>query len=193
MYHPMPKCVGPAVTVTAPTGDALMVRKAMEIAQPGDVIVIDGRGAISRSLWGGNRSLFAVQRGLAGVIVDGATRDIEETRSVHLPLFARALCPMASDSGPLGEVNYPIACGGVVVSPEDIIVADGEGIVVIPRADADDVYAAWRKVVTREEATRSLAAAGRQAKPAESISSSSRAGATSFRKRCRCRGGPWRC
>ena len=167
MYHPMPRCVGPAVTVKAPTGDALMVRKAMELAQPGDVIVIDGRGSISRSLWGGNRSLFAVRRGVAGVIVDGAARDIEETRSVQLPLFARAACPMASDNGPFGEVNFPIACGGVVVNPGDIIVADEEGIVVVPRADADDVYNAWRKGLAREETMRSLAASGRQVKPDE--------------------------
>jgi len=163
MYRPMPKCVGPAITVKVPTGDALMVRKAMDLAQRGDVIVIDGRGTISRSLWGGNRSAFVAQKGVAGVIIDGGTRDIDETRAVKLPLFARAVCPMASASSGPGEVNFPVACGGVVVNPGDIVVADEEGIVVIPRADAEDVYQAWRKIVDREKAWRAAAAGGQQA------------------------------
>jgi regulator of RNase E activity RraA len=139
-----------------------MVRKAMTVAQPGDVIVIDGRGATSRSLWGGNRSTFVAARQIAGVIVDGATRDIDETRDAGLPIFARAVCPMASASVGPGELNYPIACGGVVVQPGDIIVADAEGIVVIPRDDAADVYAAWRKIVDREQQWHASSAAGQQ-------------------------------
>ena len=108
---------------------------------------MDGRGAVSASLWGGNRSLFAAQKKLAGVVVDGGMRDVAETRELDLPVFARAICPMAGASAGPGEVNFPVACGGVVVSPGDLIVADAEGIVVIPRADAEDVYAAWRKIV----------------------------------------------
>src|SRR5215212_665273 len=160
MYSPMPRCVGTAITVKAPTGDSLMVRKAMMVAQPGDVIVIDGRGTISRSLWGGNRSTTVAARGIAGVIIDGGTRDIDETQAVGLPLFARAISPMASASSGPGELNFPIACGGVVVNPGDIVVGDAEGIVVIPREDAEDVYAAWRKIVEREQDWSARAARG---------------------------------
>jgi 4-hydroxy-4-methyl-2-oxoglutarate aldolase len=163
MYLPVRRCVGPAITVKAPTGDSLMVRKAMMVAQPGDVIVIDGRATISRSLWGGNRSTSVAARGIAGVIVDGGTRDIDETEAVGLPLFARAVCPMASASVGPGELNFPIACGGVVVNPGDIIVADAEGIVVIPRPDARDVYAAWRLIVDREKEWSRRAATGQSA------------------------------
>jgi len=163
IYRPMPRCVGPAITVKAPTGDSLMIRKAMGLAQPGDVIVIDGRGTISRSLWGGNRSTFVAQKGVAGVIIDGGTRDVDETRGVKLPLFARAVCPMASASSGPGEVNFPIACGGVVVNPGDLVVASEEGIVVIPRADAEDVYKAWRKTLDNEKEMSAGAAAGKQA------------------------------
>jgi RraA family protein len=162
IYRPMARCVGPAITVKAPTGDSLMIRKAMSIAQEGDVIVIDGRGTISRSLWGGNRSTFVAQKGVAGVVIDGATRDIGETREVNLPLFARAVCPMASASSGPGEINFPISCGGVAVHPGDIIVASEEGIVVIPRDDAEDVYAAWRVILDREKEMHAGAAAGRQ-------------------------------
>jgi|SoiMethySBSTD1v2_1073268.scaffolds.fasta_scaffold796212_1 4-hydroxy-4-methyl-2-oxoglutarate aldolase len=163
VYAPMQRLVGPAITVKAPTGDALMVRKAMSVAQPGDVIVIDGRGTISRSLWGGNRSTTATARSIAGVIIDGGTRDIDETQAAGLPLFARAICPMASASAGPGELNYPIACGGVVVNPGDIIVADAEGIVVIPRLDAEDVYADWCKIVEREKQWSATARTGGQA------------------------------
>ena len=163
MYLPVRRCVGPAITVKAPTGDSLMVRKAMMVAQPGDVLVIDGRGTISRSLWGGNRSTTVAARGIAGVVIDGGTRDIDETEAVGLPLFARAVCPMASASVGPGELNFPIACGGVVVNPGDIIVADAEGIVVIPRQDAEDVYAAWRVIVDREIEWSRRAATGQSA------------------------------
>lgn len=162
MYRPMARCVGTAITVKAPTGDSLMVRKAMSVAQEGDVIVIDGRGAISRSLWGGNRSTLVASKGVAGVIIDGGTRDIDETRGVGLPVFARAVCPMASASAGPGELNFPISCGGVVVNPGDIVVADEEGIAVIPRDDAEDVYLAWQKIVEREKQWSASAASGRQ-------------------------------
>lgn len=162
-YRPMRRCVGPAFTVKAPTGDSLMIRKAMALAQPGDVIVIDGRGTISRSLWGGNRSTFVAQKGVAGVIIDGGTRDIAETQALNLPLFARAICPMASASSGPGEVNFPVSCGGVVVHPGDIIVATEEGIAVIPRADIESVYEAWRKIVEREKVWSAGAASGKQA------------------------------
>lgn len=160
MYAPMKRMVGTAITVKVPTGDALMVRKAMAVAQPGDVIVIDGRGTISRSLWGGNRSTTVAARGIAGVIIDGGTRDTDETAAVDLPLFARAIAPMGSGSAGPGELNFPIACGGVVVCPGDIVVGDAQGIVVIPRADAESVYAAWCKIVEREQDWSSRAATG---------------------------------
>ena len=149
-YTPIPKCVGPAITVKVQPGDALMVQKAVSIAEPGDVIVIDGRGLISRSVWGGVRSAFAAYKGIAGVIIDGATRDVDETKAAGLPIFARAITTMGSVWSSTGEINYPVACGGVVVNPGDIVVADDRGIVVIPRQDAEDVYNAWRKIVDYE-------------------------------------------
>src|SRR4051812_37136307 len=160
MYSPMQRMVGTAITVKVPTGDALMVRKAMSVAQHGDVIVIDGRATISRSIWGGNRSTTVAARGIAGVVIDGGTRDIDETAGVKLPLFARAVAPMASASAGPGELNFPIAVGGVVVCPGDIIVGDSEGVAVIPRADAEEVYAAWHKIMERERAWSSQAARG---------------------------------
>jgi len=161
-YRPIKRCVGPALTVKVPAGGSGLIVKAIDIARPGDVIVIDGGEVVNASLWGGKRSAFAVDKRVAGVIVDGGMRDIAESRELDLPLFARAVCPMAGGSSGGGEVNYPVACGGVVVVPGDIIVADDEGIVVVPRADARDVYDAWRKVFARESATRTDPASWRQ-------------------------------
>jgi regulator of RNase E activity RraA len=162
MYRPIPKLVGTAITVRVQPGDSLMVAKALAIAQPGDVIVIDGRGVVSRSLWGGNRSLFAASRGIAGAIIDGATRDTDESQSAGLPVFARAICPMGSTAKGPGELNFPIACGGIAVHPGDVVVGDAEGIVVIPWQDAEDVYSAWRRVMEYEQAAQADNAAGRQ-------------------------------
>jgi regulator of RNase E activity RraA len=106
--------------------------------------------------------VYAAHKQVAGVVIDGAMRDVAESRDVHLPVFARAVCPTAGTPLGVGEVNYPVACAGVVVNPGDIIVADAEGIVVIPRADAEDIYTAWRKIVDREKAWRADSASGRQ-------------------------------
>jgi regulator of RNase E activity RraA len=162
IYLPIPKLVGTAITVRAQPGDSLMVAKALAIAQPGDVIVIDGRGVVSRSLWGGQRSQFAAARRIRGAIIDGATRDTDESQAAGVPVFARAICPMGSTAKGPGELNFPIACGGVAVHPGDIVVADAEGIVVIPWRDAEDVYSAWRRVLDYEEAAQADSAAGRQ-------------------------------
>lgn len=162
IYLPIPKLVGTAITVRAQPGNSLMVAKALAIAQPGDVIVIDGRGVASRSLWGGQRSQFAASRGICGAIIDGATRDTDESQAAGVPVFARAICPMGSTAKGPGELNFPIACGGVPVHPGDIVVANSEGIVVIPWQDAEDVYSAWCKVLEYEEVAQADAAAGRQ-------------------------------
>ncbi|HEX3244618.1 MAG TPA: RraA family protein [Chloroflexota bacterium] len=151
VYTPVNRLVGTAVTVKAPTGDSLMVRKALEIAHRGDVIVVDARGDTTRALWGGNRSLLASSKGVLGLVIDGAVRDVEEARLAKFPIFARAVQPMASASVGPGEVNFPIACGGVVVNPGDIIVADEEGIAVISPADAEVVLAQIEKVTERDE------------------------------------------
>lgn len=160
IFTPIARVVGPAITVKVPTGDSLMLRKALELAQAGDVIVVDGRGDTTRALWGGNRSLLAVSKGVAGLIVDGAVRDAEEAQDAGFPVFARALQPMASSSIGPGEVNFPIACGGVVVNPGDIIVADAEGIAVIPPADAESILATLDGINAKDAAWQAAIADG---------------------------------
>jgi regulator of RNase E activity RraA len=132
------RIAGPAFTVRTPRHDNLMLHAAIYRAEPGDVIVVEA-GDDAMAVAGGNVCAIAQKRGVAGFIVDGVIRDIGESRANGFPLFARGRSPIpAAKEGP-GEINHPIRCGGVVVHPGDLVVADDEGIVVIPLAKAEEV------------------------------------------------------
>ena len=143
------RLVGPACTVKVYPGDNLMVHKVLDIAQPGDVVVIDARGSTTNAVLGDTVSMKAMHRGIAGFIVDGYVRDLAAVRELDYPVYARGDMPV----GPLhrgpGEVNYPVCCGGVVVSPGDVLIADAGGIVVLPRACIEDLCAELRQYKER--------------------------------------------
>lgn len=124
--------IGPAITVRVRPGDNLMVHKAIDIAQPGDVIVIDTGDCSTNAVWGELITRAAIKKGIAGAVIDGAIRDVKEIRELGFPLFAKYVVPSGCDKEGPGEINEPINCGGVVVCPGDIIVGDENGIVVIP-------------------------------------------------------------
>lgn len=142
---------GPAITVRAPPGDVLMVFKALDIAQPGDVLVIESHGYPAVSQWGDLTSMIGQGRGLAGVVTDGALRDIGGILKVGFPVFARhCFVPLGSLSDGPGEVNAPVAVGGVPVMPGDIVVGDHNGVVVVPRIEAENVLVRARAVAEHE-------------------------------------------
>jgi RraA family protein len=130
---------GPACTVKVFPGDNLMVHKSLDVAKPGDIVVIDAHGSTMNAVMGDLVSTKAKHRGIAGFIVDGFIRDLPDILELDFPIFARG----TTSIGPLhrgpGEINYPICCGGIVVNPGDVIVADGAGIVVIPQEIASDL------------------------------------------------------
>lgn len=130
-----PLC-GPAFTVKAPTADNLLFHKALELAQPGDIIVVDVQGDLVNSLTGEIMMREALKKGIGGVIVDGAVRDSDALRQMDMPIYAAGITPKGPYKNGPGEINVPISCGGVVVNPGDIIVGDGDGIVIIPPKDA---------------------------------------------------------
>lgn len=138
-YQPIPRIVGPAVTVSVPTGAQNVRKMAMAQTQPGDVLVMNGWGCLQYGLLGGNLGRGLLHRGVAGVVIDGAFRDLTEFREMSLPVFARGRATLGGPKEGTGEVNVPIACGGVVVFPGDIIVADEDGIAVVPPAYAEEI------------------------------------------------------
>jgi len=149
-----PLC-GVAVTVLARPADNLMVHKAMEIAQPGDIIVVDTCGNTTSAVFGELMGTSAVAAKLGGIVVDGAIRDIATLASLGFPAFSRTVSAGGCDKDGPGEINVPVSCGGAVVMPGDIVVGDMEGVVVIPREDAQEVL----KLVTalKERETRRIA------------------------------------
>lgn len=156
-YHIKPmvttkKIIGPAVTLQLMLGDSLMVPKALSVAKPGDIIVIDAKGSCNNAVWGDNRSRVAKKIGLAGVVIDGAFRDIEENEELGFPIYARANTCGRSTRSAKGEVNVPISCGGVAVRPGDIIVGDRNGVCVIPLEHAEEIIQATQKQVDKMEA-----------------------------------------
>ncbi len=134
MYSPMPAIAGPAITVDLTPGDGMLLRAAIDVAQPGDVIVANAHGDVARAILGGAIAMHMAHRGVRGLIVDGAVRDIGEFRELGLPVMARAVMARSgTTSSGWGEVNVPIACGGAVVHPGDAVIGDEEGLVVVPR------------------------------------------------------------
>jgi regulator of RNase E activity RraA len=139
IHTPAPRLLGPALTVKARPGDNMMSMKAIALAKPGDIIVIAGGFDTNYSLWGGIMSLMAVQHGVAGVVTDGLVRDLEQIRQAGLPVYSAGLTPVGPSKDGKGQIGVPVVCGGVLVQPGDIIYGDGDGVVVIPQAEAPAV------------------------------------------------------
>lgn len=137
MTDPELRILGPACTVKVYPGDNLMVHKSLDLARPGDVIVVDASSSALTAVLGDLVSTKARHRGVAGFVVDGLIRDLPAIHALgDFPVFARGVTPI----GPLhrgpGEVNFPISAGGIVVQPGDVIVGDLNGVVVVPRGIA---------------------------------------------------------
>ncbi len=145
--------VGTAITVKAPIGDNLMFHQALDMAQPGDIIVVDGGSGNNRSLAGEIMMRFAQEKGLAGIVADGCLRDLDGIRKLRMPVYAKGITPQGPFKNGPGEVNTPIACGGQVVFPGDILVGDQDGIVVIRPQDAEAVLESALKKKAGEDDT----------------------------------------
>jgi len=133
---PSMRFAGPAITVEVRPGDNLMIHAAMAIAQPGDVLVIDGKGDLSSALMGEIMSQQCVALGVVGVVIDGAVRDSEAIRELGFPMYAAGLNPNGPTKFVPGRLNHPISIGGVSVNPGDLVVGDADGVTVIERDKA---------------------------------------------------------
>ena len=133
------RMAGRAHTLRIHTADILMIGKALSTCPRGHVLVIDGQGELNTALWGGATTMSGRLKGLGGVVIDGAIRDVAEIRRDRLPVFARAVVPNAGGAEYAGEMEMPIQCGGVVVNPGDWVIGDEDGVVVIPADRLDSV------------------------------------------------------
>lgn len=144
---------GPAFTVRARAGDNLMLHEALDMAQPGDVVVCDAGGDLGTAIMGDIMGRHAARRGIAAIVIDGAIRDVVGLGELHLGVWARGATPAGPYKEGPGEIGYPVACGGLVVMPGDLIAADADGVVVVPRADAAEIVAAAEAHAAKEAAT----------------------------------------
>jgi regulator of RNase E activity RraA len=158
---PAGECVvGPALTVRTRPGDNLVVHKAVDLARPGEILVVAAGGGNDRSILGGLLAAYAATKGLVAVVVDGAVRDLTELRATGLAVFATGLCHLGPYKDGPGEIRGTVAIAGLPVRDGDLIVADEDGVAVIPRTMADEVTAAAEKKARSEDEERAAIAAG---------------------------------
>jgi regulator of RNase E activity RraA len=143
--------VGVALTVRARPVDNLILYKALDLAQPGDVLVITNDGSISSSILGDHVCAIAKSKGVAAMVTDGLVRDAAGIREVGLPVFARGMNPNGPHKDGPGEINFPISCGGLPVHPGDVIVGDEDGVVIVACADVPAVLKGLDEVGAKEK------------------------------------------
>jgi RraA family protein len=141
---------GPAFTVKTAPGDNLLVHKALDTAQKGDVIVVDAGGSLDNAIIGELMSARAEQRGVAGLVIWGAIRDSAELGAGSYPVFACGVSHRGPYKDGPGEINVPITIGGMVVNPGDIIVGDADGLVAVPLDEAEAVLASAKAILAKE-------------------------------------------
>jgi len=146
-----PRVIGSALTVWCHAGDNLMLHKAISLAMPGDIVVMNTQGNVTNSGFGELIATSAVQIGIRAVIVDGTVRDAEAIQALKLPVYARGLCANGCNKDGPGEVGAIIACGGVAVRPGDIIIADRDGVAVVPLDAAPEIARLAMEQMQREE------------------------------------------
>ena len=158
--HKAGKLAGCALTVKVPAGDNLLVHKAIDIAEPGDVIVVDAGGYVGQAVIGEIMASWAAKRGVAGFVIDGAIRDLGTIGAGTFPIYACGVTHRGPYKDGPGEINVPVSVGGMVVRPGDIIIGDEDGLVAVSPADAEAVLAAARAQKKKEEASLAAIAAG---------------------------------
>lgn len=160
--RPDMRLCGPAFTVKVNPGDNLFIHKALDMAQPGDIIVVDGQGDLTNSLIGEIMARYAASRKIGGMVLDGTTRDYDGIAAFgKFPVFSRGYTPAGPYKNGCGEINTIISCGGATVRPGDIVVGDADGVIFIPVQDAKTVLAATQAVLAKEKQILAEIAAGR--------------------------------
>jgi regulator of RNase E activity RraA len=151
---------GPALTVKTRPGDNLMVHKALDIADPGDIVVVDAGGDLTNAIIGEIMSAYAELRKIGGIVINGAIRDSDSLRASPFPVYAAGVTHRGPYKDGPGEINVAIAIGGMVVEPGDLVIGDGDGLVVVPFDKVAEIAAAAEAKHRAEDKTLAAMRAG---------------------------------
>ena len=145
------RVLGPALTVECHPKDNLMLHKALQIAEKGDILVASTQGYPEAGYWGGLMAGSAKARQLGGLVIDGCVRDSAEILEMEFPVFSRGTCIRGTTKGIIGRVNHPVLFGDVVVNPGDLVLGDDDGLVIVARAEIETVLKAAQERDAKEE------------------------------------------
>jgi 4-hydroxy-4-methyl-2-oxoglutarate aldolase len=152
--------VGRAFTIDSAPGDNLTIHYGASLARRGDVLVVDAKEFVGAGPWGDVLSHYAMNKGIAGLVIDGAVRDSRAIMEMGFPVFCRGVCIVGTDKVNLGRVDEPIVCGGIRVRPGDVVVGDADGVAVVPQELVCDAYEASTKREQAESDIRSAIGRG---------------------------------
>ena len=152
--YPNSRLTGPCVTVSCHPGDNLMIHASIEVCKPGDVLVVTTTSDSDDGMFGDLLGLLCQQRGVIGLIIDAGVRDTTELTQMRFPVWSKAICAQGTVKASGGSVNIPVVCAGILVNPGDVIVADPDGVAVVPREHAAEIARLGQQRVAMEEAVR---------------------------------------